>query len=888
MVLDLNLPGSKTSELYYFGRKFSSLSIIQKRHERKIRVLINGMFFAFGFLGFLILLKVFYDMHLEGFVLYKEFYKVIYVKSEMMVIWWVSVLADMYLIYRISRESKVKSFIRKRPMVEISSELSDHEFDWNVIKKSKMIDMSASFDQESMEVLEETYLMTAKLKHKYLENIHIFVILLGNTQANMVFARLSESYKDLAIKVKSSLKRISQTVKTEFSVEAREALLRSYLRAYTQRKKKVQVTDLLYAVALVEGDVSEILYDRALTPTQIGHVVEWVDLQRELVRKYHELRLKAKFKPKKSMNRTYTAIETKHLNAISTDMTLYARGGAYGPVIGREEEIAEVFRVLSVDKIGAILVGPSGVGKKSIVEAVAQLMVKEDVPKILEDKRLVEMSVSGLIAGASAVGEMEQRIINVMNEVAKSKNIVLFIEDIHHMVGVSAKGGESMDVAEVLAEQLQSRNFLVFASTTPEYYKKFIEKSSLAKALQKVVIIEPDDSEVIRVLEAKALVLEGKNHIYFSYQAIEETVKLSKRYMHESHLPEKAIKILEEVALTVAEKKGEKAIVTREDVAEVISSLIKIPVTEISVDETKKLLNLEMRMHERIIGQEEAVKLVASALRRARTELRKEGKPIASFLFLGSTGIGKTEVAKTLSRIYFGSEKNMIRVDMSEYQGPDALAKLIGDARSGTIGYLTEAVRKAPFSLVLLDEVEKANLDILNVFLQVLDDGRLTDASGKTIDFTNTIIIGTSNAGTSFIQDSIKKNIGLDEIRQTLINTELKKFFRPELLNRFDGIVVFKPLEMDQVVKIARIFMDQLAVQLEDKGVKLEVSDEALSDLARLGYDQTLGARPLRRVIQDKVEDKLAKLFLEGRIDRRDTVLLKAGLEVEVSKGKQI
>jgi len=276
------------------------------------------------------------------------------------------------------------------------------------------------------------------------------------------------------------------------------------------------------------------------------------------------------------------------------------------------------------------------------------------------------------------------------------------------------------------------------------------------------------------------------------------------------------------------------------------------------------------------------------ALRRARTELKGKNRPIASFLFLGPTGVGKTEVAKTLSRVYFGDEKNMIRVDMSEYQASDALPKLIGDARTNTGGYLTEAVRKKPFSLILLDEFEKAKLDILNIFLQVLDDGRLTDATGRTIDFTNSIIIGTSNAGTDYIQESIKQGKEVEMIREELINYKLKTYFKPELLNRFDGIVVFKPLEMSQVEQIARIFIGQLAARLEEKGIELVVSEEAIKDLATAGFDPTLGARPLRRVIQDRVEDKLAKLFLEKRVDRRDKIIIKDNLEIVVEKAGNI
>ena len=883
VVLVLATVGSKEKELYYWGRKLSYFKILQKRQEIKIRVLLNTLLFIFGFVGFLLLIKVCYDLKSAGIGLIN----IIYVKNEYTALWWWSLLADMYLTYRINRESKLKGEIKKKPMLEASF-LKESKFAWSDLKKYKKIDVSQSFDPKSMGMIEESWLLAARMRHKFLDNIHIFVALLQNSQVNMVFGRLSVDYKKLAEKVKSALAKITESGRLEPSLESKEAFLEAYDRAYEQRKDKVQVTDLLYGTAKVESIVKEILYDMALSEREIGHVVEWVDLQRELIRRYHEFRFKAKFKPKHQMNRAFTAIETRNLDAISQDMTLLARAGGYAPAIGMENEISHVFRILGVEKTGAILIGQPGVGKRTIIEAVAQLMVKEDVPKILEDKRLVELSVSGLIAGASARGEMEKRIIDVLDEVARSKNIVLVVEDIHHLVGVSAQGGESMDMAEVLAEQTDNRDFLVIATTTPEDYKKYIEKSSLTKTLQQVIVNEADDNQAIKVLEAKALYFESKNNVYFSYQAIEETVNLSKRYIHEGYLPEKALKILEEVALTVKERRGEKSIVTSEDVAEVVSNLTKIPVTQISLDETKKLLNLEVKMHQRIIGQDEAVRLVASALRRARMELRKTDKPIASFLFLGPTGVGKTEVAKTLARIYFGSEKNMIRLDMSEYQGADALAKLIGDARTGTVGYLTEAVRRTPFSLVLLDEVEKANLDILNVFLQVLDDGRLTDAGARTIDFTNTIIIGTSNAGTDFVQEAIKTGMKLDEIRQTLINQELKKFFRPELLNRFDGIVVFKPLEMGEVIEIARIFMHELELQLEEKGVQLEVTEAALQELARLGFDLTLGARPLRRVVQDKIEDKLAKLFLEREIGRRDKVVIKSGLEVEIVKASEI
>ncbi len=445
-----------------------------------------------------------------------------------------------------------------------------------------------------------------------------------------------------------------------------------------------------------------------------------------------------------------------------------------------------------------------------------------------------------------------------------------------------------MDLAEVFAEQMQANNFLVIATSTPELCKEKIDSSSLPKILQKVPINEPVKDEAIRILEAKALQLEAEHGVYFSYQALEAAVKMAGQYLHDEYLPAKAIKLLEEATLLAKTKKGGKAIVVADDVAGVIAELTNIPVTKITMDESRKLLNLEQAMAERVVGQEEAIKMIGGALRRARTEMRGQNRPIASFLFLGSTGVGKTQVTKTLAEVYFGSEKNMVRLDMSEYQAEDAVARLIGDTVTGKGGYLTDKIRKFPFSLVLLDEIEKADPQILDLFLQVLDDGRLTDAHGKTVDFANTIIIGTSNAGTEFIQTSIKEGKNMSGIRETLVGEYLKNYFRPEFINRFDGIVVFSPLEMEDVVEIARIFLRQLAEKLEEKGIEFGFEEEALAELARMGFDPTMGARPLRRVVQDNIEDALAKLFLEDRLKRRDRVVLRRGLKLDVDKAEEL
>ncbi len=892
-VLVFSSAESIKEDYYVWRKKYSYLKIIQSRQEKKIRSFINGLFFVFGVLGLLALGKAIYDFELlkSGWGAWKEFF---FAKNVFLLVWWLSLAADMYLVYRINRELAAVKKIR-RPQGAVSQSDAEPDLalvkgDWPVDgKRIKAIDVSQFLNSRAGRLVEEAWLLAKKARHGEVQNIHLLAVMFNESDINMVFGRLGTPYNKLAREIKGALSKIAVIGgPTYLGGELKKILLTAYYQAYRTGKETVGPTDLLYALAYHEGVVKEILYDLEITEREIRNVIAWVDLQRWLIKRWHEFKYLARFKPKHNMNRAYTAVATPHLDAISRDMTLWARGGAYLPCIGRQNEINNIFKILEIDKLGAVLVGQPGVGKRTIIEGIAQLMVSEQVPEVLQDKRLVELSVSALVAGAGESGEVEKRVLTVMNEIGKAGNIVLFIEDIHHMVGVNTGGGKSMDVAEVLAEAMQANNFYVLATTTPEFYKKYIENSSLPKVMQKLNVEEPDDNEAIKVLESKALFLEGEHKIYFSYQAIESAVEFSKHYLHDEFLPEKAVKVIEQAALNVKQKKGSKSIVKAEDIAEVIANLTNIPVTKIGEDESKRLLNLEERMHERVVGQDEAVKLVAMALRRARTELRGTNRPMASFLFLGPTGVGKTQVAKTLAKVYFGSEENMIRVDMSEYQAADALSKLIGDATTNQAGYLTEAVRKNPFSLVLLDEVEKAKLDILNVFLQVLDDGRLTDASGKTVDFTNTIIIGTSNAGTEFIQQSLKQGKSLETIRDELINTQLKNYFRPELLNRFDGIVVFKPLNLEQVREITKIFLGELAERLEEKGVGFEAEEGAVDALAQAGFDPALGARPLRRVIQDKVEDGLAKLFLESKVKRRDKIILKSDLSLAIEKAERI
>ena len=400
-----------------------------------------------------------------------------------------------------------------------------------------------------------------------------------------------------------------------------------------------------------------------------------------------------------------------------------------------------------------------------------------------------------------------------------------------------------------------------------------------------------EGNQAIQILEARSGPIEYRYGVFFTYDSIVKAIELSKKFIHERYLPEKAIEVLEETASRIFNTKGKDFVITDDDISETVSLKTEIPLTDITKGESEKLLHLEEKIHERMIDQNEAVSMVSAAMRRARAEIRDTKRPIANLLFLGPTGVGKTQLAKTLAEVYFGSENKMIRLDMSEYQEKASLYQLIGFPRGvmgeETSGYLTEQVRHHPFALLLLDEIEKAHPDILNIFLQVMDDGRLTDVRGRKIDFTNVIIICTSNACTPIIQKRISEGLSPQQIKDEIMNNELQQYFKPELLNRFDGIIVFKPLSKKDIFSIAKLLLGGVAKSLEKKGVKLEVTDSYIEELSELGFDPLYGARPMRRVIQEKVDDVLANYIISSKIERRDTIVFDVGGKIDIIKSKK-
>jgi len=627
------------------------------------------------------------------------------------------------------------------------------------------------------------------------------------------------------------------------------------------------------------------------------------------------------------------------LRKFGIDLTGLAEEGKLDPVIDRENEIKRVIQILSRrTKNNPVLVGPAGVGKTAIVEGVAQRIANGEVPDELKDKRIVALDMAALVAGTKYRGEFEERLKQVLDAVKNEGNIILFLDELHTVVGAGAAEG-SMDAANMMKPALARGEFRVIGATTVDEFRKYIEKDpALERRFAPVWVDEPSIESAIKMLKGLKPKLEEHHKVKITDDAIEAAVKLSKKYIQGRYLPDKAIDVLDEACarkkieatymspeladlkeklhqlraeldeavkneefdkaarlkkeikdieakIKELEEKQEKMkeegesipVVTAEDIAEVISEMTGIPASKLQEEEIQKLLRMEEELHKRVIGQERAIKAISEAIRRARAGLQPPNRPLGSFLFLGPTGVGKTELAKTLAEYLFGDETAIIRLDMSEYMEKHAVSKLIG-APPGYVGYeeggqLTEAVRRKPYSVILLDEIEKAHPDVFNILLQILDDGRLTDAKGRTVDFSNTVIIMTSNVASEYLMHLSKEELEkrYDEIKEQIMN-ELKKRFRPEFLNRIDEIIIFHPLSEEEIKRIVDLLIAKLNKRLEERGIKIVLTEEAKSALAKRGYIPEFGARPLRRTIQRDIETPLSVKILEGTVKDGDTV----------------
>lgn len=878
-------------DVLYWGKRMNSIAIVEDKWERGTRLAINGLLILLAVtglgLGFLEILRAFPKID--------SLTTLLNLKRPGLLLFWISVLGDLYIFYRLDQELSLKHSIKKKSLLKAAPLSQGLHYDQIAeLPKDKKIDISKTFTEEAVKAVEEAWKLANKFKHTEVRPIHLLAAIITLNQSTLIFSRMGVSLKTLGEKVGRALRKEQQVVgeQTGFAPDFYELLFLAYAEASALRRDKVDVSELLLVIAKTHKVAQAILYDLEVDFDKLRNVIEWSYINKILVAKWRQFRVKAQAKPKGIMNRAMTARPTPTLDSLGRDLTLAGRAGALFPLIDREKEVQEILRILEQRLGNVIMVGDAGVGKTIIGEGIAERMTAEDVPQVLQDKRLVSMDTGALVAGARVQGEIEGRMKSIINEVALAGNVVLFIDDIANLVGATSTAG-AQDVAAILGQALSQGLVQVIGAVTTTDFNLYLKNNdAFMRRFQVVKIEEMDDNAAIQVLEARSGGMEYRHKVFFSYDAIADAVKLSRRYIHDRYLPSKALDILEEAAVYTKETRGENAIVGKEEVAQVVSEKTNVKVTKVSESEEDLLMNLEERIHERIVGQSEAVKMVAEALRRARAELRDPNRPIANFLFIGPTGVGKTELAKTVAQVYFGDEAKMIRLDMSEYQDQMSLTRLIGSppgyrgASAG--GYLTEAIRSAPFSLVLLDELEKAHPDILNVFLQVMDDGRLTDGAGRTIDFTNAILIATSNAGTAQIQDGLHAGLTIDQIKESILDKILKSYFRPEFLNRFDGIVVFKPLDFEQVIAIAELELKKVAKQLAPKGITLQADPAAIEELAREGFNPELGARPLRRAIQDKVDSALAKYLLAGQIGRRDIAVLKPGGTIRIEKAAEL
>ena len=639
--------------------------------------------------------------------------------------------------------------------------------------------------------------------------------------------------------------------------------------------------------------------------------------------------------------------KTPSLDEFGRDLTLAAQELRLDPVVGREKEIERVIQILARrTKNNPVLIGEPGVGKTAIAEGLAIRIVNAEVPDILDGKKVIQLDMGLLVAGTKYRGEFEERLKKIMDEIRQAGNIILVIDEMHTLIGAGAAEG-AIDAANILKPALSRGEIQVIGATTLDEYRKYVEKdSALERRFQPVIVDEPTEDESIEIIKGLKPKYEEHHKLIISDEAIVAAVKLSNKYITDRFLPDKAIDVIDEASSKVRlkvsnlspegkelekelrsiikekedairnqefekasqlrddeadmkdriremaqkyreEHEANKPTVTAENVAEVIGTMTGIPVTKLTEGESERLLKLEQTLHERVIGQNDAVVAISKAIRRARVGLKSPNRPIGSFIFCGPTGVGKTELAKALAEAVFGSEDNMIRVDMSEFMEKHSTAKLIGSP-PGYVGYddgghLTELVRKKPYSVILFDEIEKAHPDVFNIMLQILDDGRLTDAKGRHVNFKNTIIIMTSNVGASMITTTSKLGFSTsddeskdkyEKLKET-VSEEMKKAFRPEFLNRIDETIVFAHLKQEEIRQIVDLMLKDLFKRLAERELSVEVTDEVKDHLAKNGYSEAYGARPLRRLIQRKIEDMLAEEILSGKYSPGDTIIIK-------------
>ncbi len=805
--------------------------------------------------------------------------------------------------------------------------------------------MTYKFTNSSNKVIEIANDIATELGHNYIGTEHIIYGLAKeeNGVASKVLQNQNITSEDILLKIEELIgheEPIDQVI--DFTPRTKRVVETAFIEARKLGYNFIGTEHLLLGI-IKEGDciAARILLDLNVSiPKLYNEIVKVINEGETYSKGDGEVGGSQKTKGTNGKRGSFN--KTPTLNQFGEDLTIKAEEAKLDPIIGRKSEIERVIQILSRrTKNNPCLIGEPGVGKTAVVEGLAQKIVAEDVPEILKNKRVVTLDISGMVAGAKYRGDFEERIKKALNEVKKAGDIILFIDEIHTIVGAGAAEG-AIDAANILKPLLARGEIQLVGATTLNEYRKYIEKdSALERRFSPVTIEEPSESDTIKILKGISDKYEAHHNVKITDEAIEAAVKLSVRYVNDRYLPDKAIDLIDEAASkarlksytepenlkkllekieqvkkdkeeAVLNQKFEKAAklrdtekelkekyekeetkwknkntksitnITEESIAEVISSSTGIPVQKITQNENEKLRNLESELHKRVIGQNEAVEAVSKAIRRGRVGLKDPKRPIGSFLFLGPTGVGKTELSKALASSLFGDENSMIRIDMSEYMEPHSVSKLIGSP-PGYVGFdeggqLTEKIRRKPYAVILFDEIEKAHPDVMNMLLQILEDGRLTDSQGRTVNFKDTVIIMTSNLGARVITD--KKALGFtnkeaqNDVKKQYEETKkevmdvVKRELRPEFINRIDEIIVFHKLQDEEISQIIDLMLQEVVKRLKDQKYEISIDEKVKQLISEKGIDKNFGARPLRRAIQSLLEDSLAEKILDGELKK--------------------
>ncbi len=794
-------------------------------------------------------------------------------------------------------------------------------------RQVESVDITQFFSDATRELLQRAAQTAVEWGSLDLDSDHLLYAALQDDVVRHVLREIDADPEAIAAELEEQAEKGSRTdVSPSLAPDAKAALLAAYDESRELGDSYVGPEHVLLALARDDdSQAGQLLQQFGISHTRLrGAVIRGVEA-----------------------GGTRESSKTPTLDQYGRDLTALAREGKLDPVIGRADEIEQTIEILSRrTKNNPALIGDPGVGKTAIVEGIAQRIVNDEVPETLTDRRVVQLDLAGMVAGTKYRGEFEERLKKVIDEITENQEqIILFVDELHTLVGAGGAEG-AMDAGNMLKPALARGELHVIGATTLDEYRKDVEGDpALERRFQPVFVREPTVDETIEILHGLKDRYEAFHRVRISDEAIVAAAELSDRYIRDRFLPDKAIDLIDQASArvrlrtrtkdddtrtleedlrrlarerdqaTAAEdydragqlkhqmdsrrsdledrqtRRQRAPEVTAEDIAEVVSRATGIPVSRLTTEDRQRLLELEQQLHGRIIGQDEAVRAVAEAVRRSRAGLGDPRKPIGSFLFLGPTGVGKTELARTLAEALFGSENLMVRFDMGEFQERHTVSRLVG-APPGYVGYeeagqLTEQVRRRPYSVLLFDEIEKAHPDVFNILLQILDDGRLTDAQGRTVDFKNTVVIMTSNLGADRIQQQARTNESFDTLKKDLMDI-LRRSFRPEFINRIDEIIVFRALTEEQLVEITQLLVDRLSRRLRAQHMDVQFSEDALKLLAREGYDPEFGARPLARTIQRLVENELSRMVLSGEVEPGDKVLVEADgdtLKFDVERG---